>query len=88
MKFCQRFNIFFVLAECSNCNIEGIQPKGPYPAYAWQIGYFWQDTLDIFPVSEGVMGAVEAQETVRFNEGMLLAREVLHFPIRSRRTLK
>ena len=30
------------------CDIEGILPKGPTRhAYAWQIGPFWQDTLDI-----------------------------------------
>ena len=29
-------------------HIDGIQPKGPTRhAYAWQIGPFWQDTLDI-----------------------------------------
>ena len=24
-----------------------ILPKGPYPAYEWQIGTFWEDTLHV-----------------------------------------
>ena len=30
-------------------HIKGLLPKGPYTrhAYAWQIGPFWQDTLDM-----------------------------------------
>ena len=32
-------------------NIEGILPKGPTcHAYAWQIGPFWQDTLDMLSI--------------------------------------
>ena len=32
----------------SSSHIDGILPKGPTcRAYAWQIGPFWQDTLDV-----------------------------------------
>ena len=34
------------------------------------------------------MGSDKAQETVRFNEGLLIAKEVLHFPSSNLRTIE
>ena len=34
--------------KCNRAYIDGILPKGPTRhAYAWKIGPFWHDTLDI-----------------------------------------
>ena len=47
-KYCNKTSIFICNRNTSSTNIEGILPKGLIShAWAWRVGRFWRDILDI-----------------------------------------
>ena len=60
-------------------HIEGILPKGPY--YAWPVGPFWQDTLDIRSVVPAAV--IKGLKWKHFPPYWPLVREIHRSPVNS-----